>query len=58
MRSRAYAQILVAGAALPFLGLAAVNVILDPWWVFRVSPLRHSGVNDRYDVYRAYAAEP
>ena len=58
MTSRSYARILIGGAATLFLGLAAVNVILDPWFVFRVSPLRHSYRNDRYDLYRTYAAEP
>src|SRR5262249_19624500 len=39
---------------------AATNLIIDPWWVFRVSPLPHvmANVNDRYDFYRAYTAEP
>ncbi len=60
MTSRSYALILIAGAVALFLGLAAVNVVLDPWWVFRVSPLRHANTNgnDRYDFYRIYAAEP
>jgi hypothetical protein len=58
MTSRSYALILVVGAVTLFLGLAAVNVILDPWSVFRVSPLRHANVNDRYDFYHIYAAEP
>ncbi len=58
MTSRSYALTLIAGAATLFLGLAAVNVILDPWWVFRISPLRHSSVNDRYDAFRDYAAAP
>ena len=60
MTSRSYALILVAGAVTLFLGLAAANVVLDPWWVFRVSPMRHStiNINDRYDHYRAYAAAP
>jgi hypothetical protein len=58
MTSRSYALILIAGAATLFLGLAAVNVILDPWWVLRVSPLRHSSVNDRYDAFRDYVAAP
>jgi hypothetical protein len=58
MTSRSYALTLIVGATTLFIGLAAVNVILDPWWVFRVSPIRHSSVNDRYDFYRTYAAEP
>lgn len=60
MTSRSYALILIAGATTLFLGLAATNLVLDPWWVFRVSPLRHSTVhiNDRYDFYRTYAAAP
>jgi hypothetical protein len=60
MTSRSYALTLITGAAILFLGLAATNLILDPWWVFRVSPLRHStlDLNDRYDLYRAYMAAP
>jgi hypothetical protein len=58
MTPRSYALSLIVGAAALFLGLAAVNVILDPWSVFRLSPLRHADVNDRYDFYRIYAAEP
>jgi hypothetical protein len=58
MSSRSYALILIVGAAMLFLALAAVNMILDPWAVFRLSPLRHAAVNDRYEFYRVYAAEP
>jgi hypothetical protein len=60
MTSRSYALTLITGAAILFLGLAATNLILDPWWVFRVSPLPHStlNLNDRYDLYRAYIAAP
>jgi hypothetical protein len=58
MTSRSYALILIVGAAALFLSLTAVNVILDPWAVFRISARRHADVNDRYDLYRVYAAEP
>ncbi len=58
MTSRSYAIILILGAATLFVGLATVNVILDPWWVFRISSIRREAGNDRYDLYRAYAAEP
>ena len=58
MTSRSYALMLTIGAATLFFGLAAVNVILDPWSVFRVSPIRYANVNDRYDSYRIYAAQP
>ena len=60
MTSRSYALVLIAGAVALFLGLASTNLVLDPWWVFRVSPLPHSAVhiNDRYDFYRTYTAAP
>ena len=60
MTARSYALILIAGAATLFLALAATNLVLDPWWVFRVSPLPHSAINinDRYDSYRRYTAAP
>jgi hypothetical protein len=60
MTSRSYALTLIVGAATLLLGLAATNVMLDPWWVFRVSPVSRPGYNgnDRYDFYRAYADAP
>ncbi len=58
MSSRFYALTLIVGAAMLFLALAGLNVILDPWSVFRLSPERHAAVNDRYGFYRVYAAEP
>lgn len=51
---------LVAVAVALFCSLAAVNLVLDPWWVFRILPETRLEVagNDRYNQLRAYEAEP
>lgn len=59
MRAKTYALLLVATAAVMFLGVAAANVIIDPWRVFGLTWLPPSNnINDRYEHLRAYEAAP